>query len=292
MGAKLGVVGAAVVAAALIVAVFAVGLPWLERSLMYSPDPTATTPEDVGLRRVVAETLAIPDGARVVTWYGAAQPGQPTLLYIHGNAGTLADRAERIARYLDLGYGVLIMSYRGYSGSTGSPSEAHNVADAKRAYDALIAKGVAAHDVVVYGESIGTGIAVQVAAGKDVGGIVLDAPYTSIVDIAEIFYPYLPARMLMRDRYETLEKHLPKVTVPVFVIHGEADETIPVVMGRKVAAAAPAGGEIVTFPEAGHTDHYQYGSFEAVVGWIERVWRARRDELEAHSGLVTHTAAG
>ncbi len=272
----MGVIGAIFATSAFIAGLVLFGAPWLERSLMYSPDPTRVMPADAGLAGVEELTLSIPDGARIVAWYSPAADRQPTLLYVHGNAGTLADRVERIASYQRRGVGVFIMSYRGYSGSTGRPSETNNVADAVFAYDSLRARGVGSRDIIVYGESIGTGIAVQVATARDVGGVILDAPYTSIVDIAEIFYPYLPARLLMRDRYETLDKHLPKLTAPVLVIHGEADEVIPVEMGRRVAAAAPAGGEIATFPEAGHSDHYLHGSFDAVMDWIERVWRPRR----------------
>ncbi|MEO1204910.1 MAG: alpha/beta hydrolase [Pseudomonadota bacterium] len=264
---------AAVIIALLLVAgwVFA---PSIERALMYLPDPTYVSPADADLTDVEELRLATSDGETVIAWYARARPGEPTLLYFHGNAGTLADRNERISKHQEAGRGVFIMSYRGYSGSTGKPSEPRNVADAKLAYDTLRSKGVAAEDVILYGESIGSGVAVQVAAEKDVGGIVLDAPYTSIVDVAEICYPRLPVRALMRDRYETLERHLPRVSAPVFVIHGEADQVIPVEMGRKIAAQAPAGGTIVTFPEAGHTDHYLYGSFEAVEEWISRLRQA------------------
>ncbi|MEO1543605.1 MAG: alpha/beta hydrolase [Pseudomonadota bacterium] len=263
----------AAIVGGLLLALVWFGVPRLERAMMYAPDPTYVHPSDAGLINVEERRLQTADGHTVIAWFARAKPGEPTLLYIHGNAGTLADRAERIEKHQQAGRGVFIMSYRGYSGSTGSPSEKHNVADAKLAYDVLRSEGLPAQDVILYGESIGTGVAVQVASDKPVGGIILDAPYTSIVDVAEVCYPRLPARALMRDRYETLELHLPKVSAPVFVIHGEADDVIPVQMGRKVAAAAPAGGEIATFPEAGHTDHYLFGSFEAVDDWIVRLRR-------------------
>lgn len=250
-------------------------IPRIERALMYRPAPTYATPLEAGLEGVEEVCLKTPDGERIVAWYGAARPDHPTLLYFHGNAGTLLDRADRIAAYLGEGRGIFMMSYRGYSGSTGKPSEAKNVADAKLAYEALRARGVSASDIIVYGESIGTGIAVQVAADKEVAGVVLDAPYTSIVEVAEQYYPYLPNKLVMRDRYETAQKHLPKLTVPVLVIHGEDDQVIPVEMGRRIAEAAPAGGEIVTFPGAGHTDHAQFGSFAAVNGWIDRLRAGR-----------------
>ena len=172
------------------------------------------------------------------------------------------------------------MSYRGYSGSSGRPSERANVADAILVYDTLIGWGIEPEDLIVYGESIGSGIAVQVAAARPVGGVILDAPYTSIVDVAELHYPYLPGRLMMRDRYETL-RHLKKVEAPVLVVHGELDGIIPVAMGRKVAASARGPSEIVTFPEAGHSDHVLYGSFEAINDWIDRSRRESKPMAEA-----------
>lgn len=246
------------------------GAPHVERSLMYAADPTYATPTQAGAVGFEERFLDTPDGERLVSWYAPPAASQPTLLYLHGNAGTLADRVDRISNYRASGRGVLIMSYRGYSGSTGRPSEAANVADARLAFDTLVAWGVSPSDIIVYGESIGSGIAVQLAASRPAAALVLDAPYTSIVDVGAMHYPYLPARLMMRDRYETL-KHLQNVTVPVLVIHGERDAVIPVEMGRKVAASAPGPARIVTFPEAGHSDHHLYGSFEAVNAWIDDV---------------------
>lgn len=254
----------------LIALVVVLGAPSVERKLMYLADPTYSKPEEAGLQGVREETLETADGEKIVIWYSPPADGHPTLLYLHGNAGTLADRAERISNYQELGRGVCIMSYRGYSGSTGRPSERANVSDAVMTYDALIDRGTMAEDIIAYGESIGSGIAVQLARQRSLAGIVLDAPYTSIVDVAELCYPYLPSRLLMRDRYETLQ-HLQHVDAPMLIIHGEADNVIPVEMGREVAANAVGPVEIITFQEAGHTDHHLYGSFEAINAWIDRL---------------------
>ncbi len=259
-------------------AVVAIGAPHLERALMYAPDPAYSTPAQAGLAGFEERILVTKDRQRIVTWRSPAAAGRPTLLYIHGNAGTLADRSDRLKAYQSRGIGIAIMAYRGYSGSTGKPSEAGNVADARQLYDSLVDEGVSPDDIIVYGESIGTGIAVQVAASRPVSGILLDAPYTSIVDVAELFYPYLPARLLMRDRYETL-RHLAKVSAPLLVIHGERDIVIPVEMGRKVAASAKGSAEIVTFREAGHSDHGKHGSFEVVMAWIEKLRRRQASAL-------------
>ena len=247
---------------ALFVAVFL-----LQRRLMYFPDPTHFDPASIGLAGVEEIVLPTPGGQKVISWYAGAKPGSPTILYFHGNAGGLESRSERIRKYTSRGLGIFMMTYRGFGGSTGSPSERANVADAKFAYDTLVAKGVSPSSIVVYGESLGSGVATQVAAGKKVAGLVLDAPYTSIADLAALHYPYLPARWLMTDRYETL-RYIGKVQAPVLVMHGEADDIIPVEMGREVFAAANDPKEIATFPGAGHSDHYQFGSYDVIYRWL------------------------
>jgi fermentation-respiration switch protein FrsA (DUF1100 family) len=160
-----------------------------------------------------------------------------------------------------------MMTYRGFGGSGGAPSEKANVSDAKEVYEAVRASGIPANQIVLYGESLGSGIAVQVAAEKDVAGLILDAPYTSIVDLAFLHYPHLPARWLMTDRYETL-KSAGKVTAPTLIVHGEADDIIPVSMSAGVAAALKGPVKRATFPGAGHSDHYLFGSYETIYAWL------------------------
>lgn len=139
------------------------GIVLYERQLTFQPNAHAVTPEASGLTGVKAGTLRSRDGATLVTWRVPPQPGQPTILYFHGNGDTLAYRARRVAAYQAAGYGVFMMAYRGYSGSTGAPSEAAIVGDALLAYDTLRGEGVAPRDIVLYGESLGTSVATQVA---------------------------------------------------------------------------------------------------------------------------------
>ncbi len=243
----------------------------IETSLLYVADPERVAPESLGFDFDVKEVVVkARDGSDVLAWHSPAKLGAPTLLYFHGNAGSLANRAGIFARYAAEGIGVFMMTYRGYGGSAGTPSESRNVSDAKQAYEHLRGLGVSAEQIVLYGESLGSGVAVQVAAEKDVRGVILDAPYTSIVEVAKIHFPYLPARIFMWDRYQTM-KFINRVTAPVLVIHGEADMVIPVAMGKAVAEAAGGPSEIKTFPHAGHSDHDQYGSFEAVLDWLRRL---------------------
>lgn len=248
---------------------------FLQRRLIYFPDTQRISPASVNLPEVEERVLETADGARVLVWFGRAKAGYPTLLYFHGNAGSFEFRQERIRRYMARGYGIYMMTYRGYGGSSGSPSERNNVADGKLAYQSLVAEGVSPDDIIVYGESLGSGIAVQLAASERVGGLMLDAPYTSLVDVAEEVYPYLPARLLMTDRYETMD-YIGQVTAPLLVMQGENDEVVPIAMGRAVFAAANEPKTLRTFPGAGHSDHWNFGSYEAAYAWLD-AWRARRN---------------
>ena len=260
-------------------AIVAVAAFILQRRLMYRPDSERISPASFNLPGVSERIIDAPDGARLISWYAKAAPGRPTILYFHGNAGNLASRAERIRRYLSRGYGILFMSYRSYSGSTGSPSERNNVADAQLAYNSLIADGIAPDRIFVYGESLGSGVAVQIAAANEIAGLILDAPYTTIVDVAALEYPYLPVRPFVFDRYETV-RHLPRVTAPLLILHGEADRVIPVEMGRAVYNAANAPKEIVTFPRAGHSDHHIHGSYDEMFRWIDAVMNDEMRETD------------
>ena len=246
------------------------GMYLAQRKLLYVPDPRRTAPATVGLPAVTERIIETPDGEKLIVWHGAAKPGQPTLLYFHGNGASLAGRAQTMRQYLERGYGVFMMAYRGYSGSSGSPTEAANVADAKLAFDALAGLGVKPQDIILYGESLGTGVAIQVGLEKPAAGIILDAPYTAIVDRAGEVYPWLPVSLLLKDRYES-RRHIVGLHLPLFILHGEADQVVPVAMGRRLFALANEPKQILTLPGAGHSNHDLFGSFEAINDWIDRL---------------------
>jgi len=250
-------------------ALISLGAAAIQRLLMYAPDTTRTSPASVGLRAVQEVVIRAADGERVLAWYGAAALGEPTILYFHGNGGSLVTRTERIAKYMARGLGVFMMTYRGYGGSTGRPSEKANVSDAKAAYDALVQLGVEPARIFIYGESLGTGVAAQVAAARASAGLILDAPFTSMLDLATLHYPQLPARWLMSDHYRTTD-HIAKVKAPLLILHGEEDTIIPVNMGRAVFDLAQQPKEIAIFPGAGHSNHYLFGSYETLYAWIAR----------------------
>lgn len=242
--------------AGLALAVLVVGGAYFgQRRLMYFPDRARTPPASIGLTTVQEIVLAAPDGAKLIHWWGKAKAGKATILYFHGNGGALADRAPRFERFMGEGWGVLMMSYRGYGGSDGSPTEVDNVADALRAYDYLVAQGVGALDIVLYGESLGTGVAAQVATQRPASGLILEAPYTSTVAVGALQYPFLPIAAAMKDRYET-DKHIVNVRIPLLVLHGSKDAIIPVSMGQALLRLANEPKHMVEFPDGGHSDLY------------------------------------
>ncbi len=254
----------------LLYALLLLGAWLLQRQLMYFPDTVRTPPELFGLRDVEEVTFKTPGGETIVSWWTKAQPGKPTLLYFHGNAGALVTRGERVRKYQDKGFGLFMMTYRGFGGSTGRPSERANVRDANQAYDVLINAGVSPSDIVLYGESLGSGIATQVAAAKECAGVILDAPYTSMTDVAALHYPYLPARWLMTDRYLT-KTYIARINAPLLIVHGEEDEVIPVAMGRALFEIAKEPKQIAIFKGAGHADHNAFGSYDVIWQWLERL---------------------
>jgi uncharacterized protein len=197
----------------------------------------------------------------LVAWHVPARDDKPTILYFHGNAANAANRARRIELIQENGFGVLYLNNRGYGGSGGRPTEEDNVADAIAAYDHLIGFGVPAAKIVAYGESLGSGQAVRLAAARPVAAVVLEAPLTSTVDVARRTYFWLPLGLLITDKYNN-ERNIRSVTAPVLILHGEQDGVIPVEMGLRVYRAANEPKRIKLFPQGTHDDLFEYGAWE------------------------------
>ena len=241
-----------------------------QRQLQYFPGHRAPSPQDVGLRGVDVLDLPTPDGETVRLWYVPARQGMPTVLFFHGNAGEMADRADRFAVYQAAGLGVAFLSYRGYGGSTGQISEAGLITDATAAYDWLIVQGVAATRIMLVGESLGTGVAVQLAAMHPVGGVALEAPYTSTADVATGVYPWLPVRLLMKDQFRSID-HIANVTAPLLIQHGDADAAIPYPMGQTLFAAANAPKAFETLANQGHEALFQPAVWAREIAFFARL---------------------
>ncbi len=262
------ILGGAVVGYALLLG----GCYALQRSLMYFPSAELPSPAAAGVPEMAAVRLATDDGLALVSWYAAARlPGAPTIAYFHGNAGNIADRAYKVRPMLDAGLGVLLVGYRAYGGNPGTPSEAGLFADGRAALDFLDTQGVLAERIVVFGESLGSGVAVYLASQRRLGAVILEAPFTSAADAGQRAYPFLPVRRLIRDRFDSLSR-IETIGAPLLIVHGERDRIVPVDLGRRLLAAAAEPKEGVFLPEAGHNDTFEHGSIAIAMDFLNRLY--------------------
>jgi fermentation-respiration switch protein FrsA (DUF1100 family) len=249
-------------AALLLYVGFALLLYVTQRSLMYFPDTVHTTPAQAGLPRAEEVTLTTSDGEHIFAWHVAPGDGKPVILYFHGNGGALHYRVARFEKLIDDGVGLVAVEYRGYGGSSGSPSEHGLIADAEAAYAFAVAR-YPASQIVVWGESLGTGVAVALAAEEPVGRVILEAPFTSAEAVGAKRYWYLPVRLLMKDQFRSDER-IGKVTAPLLILHGVKDDTVPFAMGQQLFALANKPKHIVKFLDGGHEDLDNNGALIAV----------------------------
>jgi fermentation-respiration switch protein FrsA (DUF1100 family) len=233
-----------------------------QRSLMYYPEQQRTSPVEIGLLDVQEIILDTADGEKVIVWYAPPKRDLPLILYFHGNGGALRHRADRFRTLIGDGYGLVALSYRGYGGSTGSPSEAGLIADAQAAYAFAVTR-TAPERIVAFGESLGSGVAVALAATHRVGRLVLESPFTSAADIGARVYWFLPVRLLIKDPFRSDER-IGKVTIPLLVLHGARDGVIPIAFGERLFSLANEPKQFVRFAEGGHNDLDRHGARDAV----------------------------
>ena len=239
-----------------------------QRSLIYPADPERNAPAEAGLDTVREVTLTAEDGTKLIAWNAPAQPGRPTLLYFHGNGGTLITRADRVRRFVAEGLGLLMPAYRGYSGSGGTPSETALISDARLAYDHLIGQGLRAEQIVVYGESLGTGVAVQLAASRRSAGVVLDAPFSSLLDIAQRRYRFAPVKTLLLDSFASID-YIARINAPLLVMHGTNDQVIPLDSAKTLFEAAKQPKEMAVLNGGGHSNLYSFGAMEVLRRFLD-----------------------
>lgn len=217
------------------------------RVLFPAPQGAAPVPPPgASLRELRAD-----DGIMVQAVYFPAPPGARTIVHFHGNGESLRFGVPFGAELWKRGLGVLLVEYRGYGSSKGTPTEDGLYLDAKAALDALAAEGVGPEQVVLSGTSLGTGVAAEMASRERCERLVLITPYTSIPRVAARFAPLLPTSWIIKDRFDTLAK-APKIKAKALVIHGDADEVVPYDMGQDVAAAL--GAQLITVPGGHHGD--------------------------------------
>lgn len=244
-----------------------IGMYLGQRKLIYRPDKTPVSAVDVqAIGAQLVETRSA-DGVTTSHLYYPAVQGHPTIIVFHGNAGNIDDRLDKAQRFIASNYGVIVVGYRGFGGNDGEPTEDGLYADARAALAFLQDRGVERDTVVLYGESLGTGVASKMAAEGRGFALILESPFTSVADVAQDHYWYLPARLLVHDRFDTLSR-VGDIDVPVLIMHGERDAVVPFSHGQRLKASFKQEVQTFFVVPAAHTDLYDFGAMDAVAHFV------------------------
>ena len=240
------------------------GILWaVQRQLIYFPDAAQVPPAGEVIPGARDVTLHTDDGLELGAWFlparGGRSPRTPmAVLVAPGNGGNREGRAGLAEELSDRGLAVLLMDYRGYGGNPGSPTEEGLAADALAAAEALEALGYPPERTIYFGESLGTGVVAALHVRRPPAGMVLRSPFTELAEVGAHHYPFLPVRLLLRDRFRVVE-HLSSSDVPVTVIYGDHDTVVPSALSARVADAASALAERMVISGADHNDPVMFG---------------------------------
>ncbi|MBT3558322.1 MAG: alpha/beta hydrolase [Rhodospirillales bacterium] len=251
-----------------------------QRSLMYVPSREALpAPEAAGVAEMAPIQLRTSDGLVLTSWYAPPNGQKQVVVLFHGNAGTLAGRAFKARYFLDAGYGVLLVGYRGFGENPGKPTEQGLYIDARTALRHMLDQGYHPKDIILYGESLGSGVATQMAweqAGtfsqnnEPFAALILEAPFTSMGAAAANHYPWLPAQYLVKDRYDSLSK-IDQIGTALYIMHGAQDRTVPQSHGRILFDQASEPKESHWIEPARHVDVYDFGAWVSLSKWLKTI---------------------
>jgi uncharacterized protein len=242
------------------------GLYFLQADFLYPRRTERIAPAAADLAVAQEHVLATPDGEKIIVWHVPPRGDRPVVLFFHGNGDFLAARVARFRAIVADGTGLVALSYRGYGGSSGVPSETGLLLDAATAYR-FAADRYAAKRIFVWGFSLGTGPAVATAAEHPVGGLILEAPYTSTADVAASVVPIIPVRWLMRDQFRS-DQRIGRVTVPLLIMHGVRDPGIAIRFGERLFELANQPKRFVRYADGGHDDLDKYGAAEEALKFV------------------------
>ena len=208
-------------------------LYFYQRNLLYHPNENNYSEDRISVE-IENVKIKTSDNIELLGWYNEKNLKDfKTLIFFHGNAGSLENRIHKLNHFRDMNINFLIIAWRGFSGNKGNPSEQGLYEDGKSAIDWLIKKGVSEKNLILYGESLGTGVATHLAQNKNYAGVILETPFTSMIDAAKKFYPYIPVKLLLKDKFENYKK-IKNINSPILIMHGEVDQLVPFSMGKKI----------------------------------------------------------
>ena len=204
-----------------------------QRNLMYHPDENNYFGDklEINIEKVKINTS---DNINLLAWFHKKDLKKfKTIVYFHGNAGKLENRIHKLNHFKDMNVNFLIIAWRGFSGNEGKPSEEGLYEDGNSSIKWLKNLGLTEKDIIIYGESLGTGVATEIAQNNNFAGLILETPFTSMIDAAKNFYPYIPVDLILKDKYKNNIK-IKNINIPLLVMHGEADQIVPFWMGKKI----------------------------------------------------------
>ena len=245
-------------------ALFIMGLFFYQDRLVYFPTHDVSTPASAGAIDFTEIDYPTADGLTLRAWYRPPPVTQdkpaPVMVIFHGNGDIIRNWAKRANQYAALGIGVMLVEYRGYGQNPGKPGERNFIRDSEAAIAWLKTQKITPENIILYGHSLGTGVATALAALYPVRALFLESPFASAVDIAAVRFPLVPVRWLMRDRFLSIDR-IKLVKAPITIVHGDQDIVVPLAQGQKLAAAATAPVKFHIIPGGGHIDLYEKGAF-------------------------------
>ncbi|RZO47970.1 MAG: alpha/beta hydrolase [Candidatus Pelagibacterales bacterium] len=206
---------------------------FFQRNLLYHPSENNYFGDKLNVP-ITEVKITTQDNIELLAWYHNKDAyNYKTILFFHGNAGSLENRIHKINHFKDMNVNFLIIAWRGFSGNKGKPTEEGLYDDARSAITWLKKQGIKENNIIIYGESLGTGVATEVAQKKNFAGIILESPFTSMVEAGKDKYPFLPVRLLLKDKYES-DKKIKNINSPILIMHGKVDNIVPFHMGKKM----------------------------------------------------------
>lgn len=236
----------------LVYIVFVATLFFFQKKLQYMPSGNIKSPEFYNLQNFTEQKLITKDDIEIISWYKKPKEGQKVVLYFHGNGGNLSGRIHRY-QFLSKDFAVLAVSYRGYSGNKGEVSEEGFFIDSKTAYEFLKNEGFRDEDIILYGESLGSSVALNLAQNKNFDAIILESPFYSALSVAKSRYPFVPIKYLLKDQFRS-DLFVKNVDVPILIFHGTNDNIVNYSEGKKLFDEISGKKQLVVVEEAGHLD--------------------------------------
>ena len=256
--------------------VFLISLFLFQDNLLYHPDKTTPDPVKSGLPEMQEVMTITEDGHKLRSWYteGKAEKN-PIIVFFHGNAGNIGSRSEKVRLFLDSGFGILLVGYRGYGGNPGNPSEEGFYMDARASLSRLQNMNKEMKPIVLYGESLGTAVATRMAqefasSGTPIAALILEAPFNSVLAAASYHYPFVPVKWLLNDHFDQ-SAHIARILAPLLILHGNLDKTVPISLGKELFEKALMPKKSKWYKEAGHNNLYNFGAGELCIDFIKEV---------------------